>query len=150
MPAYDVTDTAIISGTPEQVFRALFDEYSGNTHWWTQVESTPVGDIPFGQVGAVSTVVVRNHGKARFSWRTAEIRENNFIRFEYLKGDLAGYGDLKLEPMGDNRTRISYHWQVRTRGKAHIIGPLLNIKKRHSQVIQAGFRALDEQVAKNA
>ena len=146
MPSYDVTDSAIIDATPERVFSAFVDEYSGVTHWWTQVESRPVGDIPFGQVGAVCTVTVRNHGTAHFTWRTAEVTENRFIRFEYLDGDLVGYGDLKLEPVG-GKTRISYHWQVKTRGKANILGPLLNIRKRHSEVIQAGFRKLNEQVA---
>lgn len=147
MPSYDVIDRAVINATPEQIYRALVDEYSGVTHWWTQVESRPVGEIPFGRPGAVCTVTVRNRGTARFTWRTAEIVENDLIRFEYLKGDLAGYGDLRLEPVGE-ATRVSYHWQVTTRGKAHIIGPLLNISKRHSQVMQAGFRALAEQVAR--
>jgi len=146
MPSYDVTDEAIIDATPERVFRALVDEYAGLTHWWAQVESRPVGDIPFGQVGAICTVTVRNHGTARFSWRTAEILENHFIRFEYLDGDLVGYGDLKLEPVGD-KTRVEYRWRVKTRGKAHIIAPLLNIRRRHSEVIRAGFRALGEELA---
>lgn len=144
MPSYDITDHAIIDATPEQIFQVLVDEYAGRTHWWTQVESKPIGDIPFGQVGAVCTVTVRNHGTARFTWRTARIIEDHLIRFEYLDGDLVGYGDLKLEPVGD-KTRIEYHWKVKTRGKAHIIAPLLNIKKRHSEVIHAGFKALNEQ-----
>ncbi len=147
MPSYDVLDTALVNASPERVFRALVDEYAGVTHWWTQVESVQVGEIPFGQPGAICTVTVRNHGTARFSWRTAEILENHSIRFEYLKGGLVGYGDLTLEPEGD-RTRIGYHWRVKTRGTASIVGPLLNLERRHSEVIQAGFRALAEQVAR--
>ena len=145
MPSYDLTDAAVIDATPEHIFRALLDEYSGVTHWWTQVESKPVGDIPFGQVGAACTVTVRNRGTAHFTWKTVEIIENRFIRFEYVDGDLVGYGDLTLDSVGDT-TRIEYHWRITTRGKANILGPLLNIKKRHSQVIQAGFRLLNERV----
>jgi len=147
MSSYDVTDSAVIDATPGRVFALLVDEYAGRTHWWTQVESKPVGDIPFGEVGAVCTVTVRNHGTAHFSWKTTEIVENRFFRFEYLEGDLVGYGDLKLDPQGD-KTRIEYRWRVKTRGKANILGPLLNIRKRHSQVIQAGFAALNAQVAR--
>lgn len=146
MPSYDVTDHALLDATPERVFHILLDEYAGRTHWWTHVESVPVGDIPFGEVGAVCVVTVRNHGTARFSWKTTQIVENRFFRFEYLDGDLAGHGDLKLEPV-DDQTRIEYRWRVTTRGKANILGPLLNIRKRHSEVIVAGFRALAEQVA---
>jgi uncharacterized protein YndB with AHSA1/START domain len=148
VPAYDVTDEAILNATPERVFRALVDEYAGVTHWWKQVESKPVGDIPFGQVGAVCTVTVRNHGTARFTWRTAEILENHRIRCEYLEGDLTGYGDLTLEPVGQ-ATRIEYRWRVKTRGRANILGPLLNLKRRHSEVIQAGFRALAQHLARS-
>ncbi len=147
MPSYEAIDQALIHATPERVFRALVDEYSGVTHWWTPVEAKPIGEIPFGQVGAVSRVTVRNHGTARFTWKTTEIVENRLFRFEYLDGDLSGFGDLRLEPEGD-ATRISYLWKVKTRGRAHILGPLLNIRKRHSEVIQEGFRALAEELAR--
>lgn len=143
MPSYDITDDAMIDATPERVYRALSEEYAGNTHWWTEVESRPVGEIPFGQVGAVCVVTVRNHGTARFSWRTAEIIEDHYIRFEYLDGDIAGFADMRLEPVGD-KTRVEYRWRVKTRGKANIIGPLLNLKKRHSEVMHSGFRKLNE------
>lgn len=133
----------MIDATPEVVFRALSEEYAGVTHWWTEVESTPVGGIPFGQVGAVCVVTVRNHGTARFSWRTAEIVNDQYMRFEYLDGDIAGFADVRFEPEGD-RTRVEYRWRVKTRGKASIIGPLLNLKKRHSEVMQSGFRKLNE------
>jgi len=146
MPSYDVTDQAIIDAPPEKVYAALVDEYAGITHWWTQVESKPIGDIPFGQVGAVCRVTVRNHGFARFTWRTADILENNYIRFEYLDGGLVGYGDLRLEPVGD-KTRIEYRWRVKTRGVANIIGPLLSLRRRHSEVIRAGFLALNDAVS---
>jgi uncharacterized protein YndB with AHSA1/START domain len=146
MPSYDTTDFAIIDATPERVFRALSDEYAGKTHWWTEVESEPVGDIPFGRVGAICSSTVRNRGVARFKWRTAEIVDDRYIRFEYLDGDIAGYADLRLEPLGD-KTRVEYRWRVKTRGKASIIGPLLNLKKRHSEVMQSGFRKLEEYLA---
>ena len=149
MPTYETTDFAIIDATPERVFRALTDEYAGRTHWWTEVECKAVGDIPFGQVGAVCTSTVRNRGVARFKWRTAEIVEGQYIRFEYLEGDIAGYADLTLEPIGD-KTRVEYRWRVRTRGTASIIGPLLNIKKRHSELMRSGFRKLNAYLASAA
>jgi uncharacterized protein YndB with AHSA1/START domain len=146
MPTYETTDFAIIDGTPERVFRALSDEYAGRTHWWTEVECRPVGDIPFGQVGAICTSTVRNRGVARFKWRTDEIIEDRYIRFEYLDGDIAGYADLRLEPLGD-KTRVEYRWRVKTLGKASILGPLLNLKKRHSEVMRSGFAKLDAYLA---
>jgi uncharacterized protein YndB with AHSA1/START domain len=143
VPSYDVTDEAIIEAPPARVFRALLDEYAGVTHWWTQVESTPIGDVPFDQVGAKCRVTVRNHGAAHFTWKTIEVVENRLMRFEYVDGDIVGHGDLTLDPAGDG-TRIAYRWRVRTRGLASIAGPLLGISRRHSEVIQAGFRALEE------
>ncbi len=146
MPSYDTSDFAIIDATPERVFRALSDEYAGKTHWWTEVECMPIGDIPFGAVGAICTSTVRNRVVARFKWRTAEIVDDCYIRFEYLDGDIEGYADMRLEPFGD-KTRVEYRWRVKTRGKANIIGPLVNIKKRHSEVMQSGFRKLGEYLA---
>jgi uncharacterized protein YndB with AHSA1/START domain len=146
MPTYETTDIAIIDATPERVFRALTDEYAGKTHWWTEVQSTAVGDIPFGQPGAICVVTVRSRGVAHFKWRTAEIIDDHYIRFEYLEGDIAGFADLTLEPLGD-KTRVEYRWRVKTRGKANIIGPLLNLKKRHSVVMLSGFRKLNDHLA---
>jgi uncharacterized protein YndB with AHSA1/START domain len=149
MPSYDATDFAIIDATPDRVFRALSDEYAGRTHWWTEVECRPLGDIPFGQAGAICASTVRNHGVARFKWRTAEIVDGHYIRFEYLDGDIVGYADVRFEPVGD-KTRVEYRWRVKTRGKASILGPLLNIKKRHSEVMQSGFRKLNEWFASDS
>jgi uncharacterized protein YndB with AHSA1/START domain len=144
MPSYDVTDFAIIDAPPERVFRALADEYSGVTHWWKEVECQQLGDIPFGQVGAVCLSTVRNRGVARFKWRTSEIISDHYMRFEYFDGDLEGFADVRLEPLGEDKTRLEYRWRVKTRGKASIIGPLLNIKKRHSEVMRSGFAKLNE------
>jgi len=149
MPSYDTTDSAIIDATPDRVFRAFSDEYAGRTHWWTEVECRPLGDIPFGQVGAICSSTVRNHGVARFKWRTAEIVDDHYIRFEYLDGDIAGYADVRFEPVGD-KTRVEYRWRVKTRGKANVLGPLLNIEKRHSEVMQSGFRKLNEWLASDS
>jgi uncharacterized protein YndB with AHSA1/START domain len=146
MPVYDITDSAVIAATPERVFRALSDEYAGKTHWWTEVDSRPVGDIPFGQPGAVCVVTVRSRGVAHFKWRTAEFVDDQYMRFEYLDGDIEGFADLTLEPVGEE-TRVEYRWRVKTRGKANIIGPLLNLKKRHSEVMRSGFRRLGEHLA---
>lgn len=147
MPSYETTDKAIIHATPHRVFSALSDEYAGRTHWWTEVDSRPTGDIPFGEVGAVCVVAVRSRGiTARFKWRTAEIIDDHYIRFEYHEGDIAGYADLRLEPEGGpegETTRVEYHWRVRTRGKAHLLGPLFNLKKRHQEVMQSGFAKLN-------
>ena len=68
MPSYDTTDYAIIDATPVWVFRVLSDEYAGRTHWWTEVECRPIGDIPFGQVGAICT------STAIAGWQQVKIR----------------------------------------------------------------------------
>ena len=147
MPSYETTDIAIINATPSQVFRALSDEYAGKTHWWTEVDSHQVGDVPLGEVGAVTVVSVHNRGiTARFKWRTAEIIDGHYIRFEYHEGDIAGYADLRLLAEGET-TRVEYHWSVRTRGKANILGPLFNLKKRHQEVMQSGFAKLNAYLA---
>jgi len=149
MPTYETTDVAMINATPSRVFAALSDEYAGRTHWWTEVNSSQIGDIPFGQVGAVCAVEVRTHGiTARFKWRTSEIIDDHYIRFEYHEGDIAGYADLRLVPDGE-ATRVEYHWRVKTRGKAHILGPLFNLKKRHQEVMLSGFAKLNAYLAES-
>lgn len=147
MPSYDVTDFAIVDATPERVFAALADEYAGRTHWWTEVRCRMEGDIPFGEVGAICASSVHNIATAHFKWRTSEVIQDHYIRFEYLEGDVEGYADMKLEPVGVDKTRVEYRWRVKTRGKANIIGPLVNIKKRHSEVMHSGFRKLNEYLA---
>jgi hypothetical protein len=151
VPSYSAVDQATILARPPAVFRALIDECSGLTHWWAPwvVVSSADGER-FDHVGATATSAVHNIVTARFTWRIADLRENELIAIEYLDGDLVGMGVLTLEPLGDD-TQLRYEWEVRTKGlKAGLLGPLLRMDKRHSQVVEAGFVGLNAFLADKA
>jgi uncharacterized protein YndB with AHSA1/START domain len=144
VPRYSAVDEAIITACPRVVFRALIDECSGATSWWAPwVRVTSADGARFDRVGATARSEVHNLVTARFTWRIAELRENELIAIDYLDGDLVGHGDLTLEPLGEY-TQLRYAWDVRTNGlKANLLGPLLRMDRRHSQVVVAGFEGLN-------
>lgn len=147
MPKYDVTDETTINASPAVVYKALIDEMDGKTDWWHPHHITVLRDgDSFGHVGAIHDTAIRIHGSlaTHFTAITAEAKENEMIRLEYVGGSLLGEGIWRFEGV-DGKTKLSYQWIVSTPGFwrssfAHI----LPYARSHSKTMERGYRQLNE------
>lgn len=151
MKRYSATDEAVIHARPPEVFRALLDEFSGVTHWWApHVRITPVSDPPFDHVGATARSAVHSGVTVYFLWRIAASEPDRLIRIEYVEGDLVGVATLTLEPTHGG-TLLSYEWDTRpVSWRARLLAPILNMGKRHSEVMRRGPEGLEAYLSKMA
>jgi uncharacterized protein YndB with AHSA1/START domain len=150
MPKIDVLDEAVIDSPPVAVFKAILDEYVGVTNWWMPIfESKPRGDKPIMREGSVFDIAIRTSklGTPRFSEEVTKIEEAKLI-IVAIAGDFVGTGEWTFEPT-DGKTKVQYRFNVRTnRLLATLISPFVNIGKRHSDVMQIGFKALNSYLSK--
>ncbi len=143
---FDVVDEAVINADPATVYNAFLDEVKGSTNWWEpHWNAKSRGIIPTNQVGNILDITVRRPGKKlRFSTKTTEIIENQFIRVEYIEGDFLGDGEWTFEPE-NGKTKIRFRWRARPNSLLlKLISRFIDIEKGHSEVIQAGFEGLNK------
>jgi hypothetical protein len=145
MSEIDVVDRAIIDADPSTVYEALLDEVRGSTDWWVPYwQAKPRGNKPVGQVGTVIDITVRHGGTTRLTAKATEIVEYKSMRLEFIGGDFVGEGEWSFEP-ANGGTEISLRWKVRpNRLLTKLVSRFLDIGKLHSEVMQAGFKGLNE------
>ncbi len=149
MPKFNVVDEAIIDASPAVVCKAILDEISGVTHWWMpDVETKVIGDTPPGREGMISDIKVHRTGKAHFTWKLTTIVDGELIDIEY-GGDFAGNGKWTFEPV-DGKTRIRFYWIniLPKRPLFILISPFIDLGKSHSEVMQVGFKSLNNYLNK--
>jgi len=147
MVKYDVTDEAIINASPDVVFNAIKDEHDGRTSWWMPHLSAKLreGDS-YGKVGTLVDNTVGVHGKfpIRFTTKTVEVKNNEMIRVDYVKGAFRGEGLWKFESL-EGKTKLSYRWRTSPSGLIfRIISPFLPVKKSHSDTMKTGYDNLNK------
>jgi len=144
MSRIDVVDEAIIDADPASVFKALIDEVNGRTHWWMPtLEAKPRDEKPFGQVGSVIDITVHHPRTTKFSGRVTEVIEGKSLNEQYFEGSFLGNGEWTFEPI-DGKTKVRFRFNVIPHTlMLRILAPFLNIGKRHSEVMQEGFKAMN-------
>ena len=149
MAEYDVFDEAIINAKPEIVYEALLAEYSGKTNWWLpHVEAKMREGSTVDQTDALLDITVHGKISIRFTTKTVETKKNELWRAEYVDGAFRGEGIWKLEAANGN-TKLSYRWRYRPSGMLlRLFAPIINIPTKHSEVMKAGFAALNEYLKK--
>jgi uncharacterized protein YndB with AHSA1/START domain len=149
MPRIDVTDESIIDAEPSVVFKALLDEFEGAKNWWMpHWEAKPRGNIPIEQVGGIIEITVHRIGKPRWSSKITEIIQNKLIKAEFFEGDFLGNGEWTLEPL-DGKTKVKFRFNVKTNKLLFtLVSPFINIGNIHSDVMQKGFKALNNYLSK--
>jgi uncharacterized protein YndB with AHSA1/START domain len=86
----DVTDRGVIDRPPQEVFKAVLNEYAGVTHWMPALKSKLRGDISVDCVGAICDLIAKNRGMStHFSLKVKKLVPNELIKFE-LGGDFVG------------------------------------------------------------
>ncbi|MGA2682762.1 MAG: SRPBCC family protein [Candidatus Bathyarchaeia archaeon] len=149
MPKFDVTDEAIISAPPTVFYRALLDEYAGVTHWWMPYfEFKPRGDKPMDQEGAIFDIIIHDKMTLKFSAKITKIVEAESIEEEYA-GEFVGTGKWTLEPTSDGKTKVQFRVNGETKRLSFVfLSPFVDIGKKHSIVIQKGFKACNSYLCK--
>jgi uncharacterized protein YndB with AHSA1/START domain len=145
MARYDVVDEAIIDATPSTVFKAIMDELGGITKWWM-----PHSEYKFrgntekvNQKGAIIDITIHSIVTSKFSERFTDIIQDKLIKVEIFEGDFLGNSEWTFERI-DGRTRVRYRWNAKSnRLLFTILSPFVNIEKIHSNVMQQGFKALN-------
>jgi len=151
MTRIDAFDEAVIDSPPMVVYKAILNEGAGVTHWWMpHWESKPRGEPPFDREGAIFDITV--HGKnrsldTRFSGKITKIVEAKLVQLKF-EGDFVGTGEYTFEPT-DGKTKVQYRWNVRPKRLSFVLlSPFVDMGKRHSQVMQKGFEALNSYLSK--
>jgi len=149
MTKIDVIDETIIDSPPEVVYKAVLDEYAGVTNWWMPIlEFKLRGDIPIDREGAISDITMRTKGvTSKVSVKVRKIVEAKSIEMDF-DGHFVGSEEWIFEPI-DGKTKVQLRWHGRTnRLLFTIFSPFTNVAKGHSEVIQKGFKALNNYLNK--
>ncbi len=124
------------------VYKAILNEYSAVTHWFTPtLQFKPREDKPFDCVGAICDVTAPSHGMAaHFSVKVTKLLEAKLIELE-LAGDFTGTETWTFEPT-DNGTKVKLRWNGATnRMLFSFLSPFVKVGKLHSDSIQKGLKA---------
>jgi len=150
MPKFDVIDEAVIDSPPMAVYTALLNEIKGVTHWWMpHMEFKMRGDVPIDREGAIfdATISPTSRMNAKFSAKITKIVEAKLIEDD-ITGDFVGTGKWTFEPI-DGKTKMQFRFNARTnRLLISLFSPFVNIEKRHSDIMQKGFKALNSYLSK--
>jgi hypothetical protein len=147
MPKLYASDEAIINAPPTAVYKALLNEYGGATHWWTFIqESILRGDIPIDHEGAIVDNIIhseRAKGTPKFTYKFTKMLEAKSIDIE-VTGDITGSGKWTFEPV-EGKTKAKFEWDVKPQRLLYVLlSPFVDMGKIHSDVMQKGFKALNE------
>ena len=150
MVKMNVTDEAIIDGSPLEVYKAIIDEYSGITSWWMPtLEFKPRENKPFDCEDAICDVAAHGAGMTgKFSIKLTKLEEAKLIEFDY-SGDFIGTGNWTFEPM-DGKTKVQQRLDVNTnRLIFSLVAPFMrNPAKPHSDAFKKGMKALNSYLSK--
>lgn len=142
MAKVDVTDEAILVGSPQTVYNTFLNELSGITQWWMphlQCKSREgkllchEGDV------FDATIHPESRLKVKVSCKITKLAEAKSIDIEY-EGDFVGTGEYTFEPSG-KETKVRFRFKVKTHNPLMtFLAPFANLSKAHSEVMQLGFK----------
>ena len=139
---------ALLTDRPQEVFRAVLNEYAGVTHWMPALQSKLRGNISVDCVGAICDVTAGSgRMSAHFSLKVTKLVTNELIEFE-LGGDFVGTETWTFEPF-DDKTKVQLRWVGATnRLLLLLFSPFVDVAKMHSNAIQQGFVACNSYLCK--
>ncbi len=146
------SNEAIINGSPEIVYKAILNEYGGFTHWWTFIqESIPRGNVPIDQEGSLVDIVIhseRAKGTPKFTYKLTKMVEAKSIDVE-VTGNIEGKAKWTFEPCDGGKTKVNFEWDVKPKRLMYmLLSPFVDMAKIHSDVMQCGYKALNDYLAK--
>jgi hypothetical protein len=106
-------------------------------------------DIPIDREGAIFDLTFNpeNAMNAKCSCKVMKIREAKSIESE-IAGDFVGTGELTFEP-ADGKTKVQTRFKIGTnKPLLSFIFLFVNFRRRNSENMQQGFKALDRYLSK--
>jgi len=151
MPHFETVDSLEIDAPAQRLFDVILD-YPRMRDWYPRYEIDVIGG---GDVveGAQLEHVLAARGspvKSRFKRTIRRISPPREIEETYDEGDLVGTGRWVFEPLGDERTKVSFYCEVRSNSWLMHIGFLLGGERGHNMVYQDLLATLAAHVAKPA
>ena len=150
MPKIDAIDEVIIDSSPMEVYKALLNEVSGVTDWWMPYMKFKLrGDTPIDHEGAVyeATISPTSRMNVKFSAKMTKIVEGKLIE-EEVSGCFIGTASWAFEPV-DGKTKAQHRFNARTNGVVYsIFAPFVNYEKNHRDIMEKGFKALNNYLSK--
>jgi uncharacterized protein YndB with AHSA1/START domain len=150
MPKIDAIDEVIIDSSPMEVYKALLNEVSGVTDWWMPYMKFKLrGDTPIDHEGAVyeATISPTSRMNVKFSAKMTKIVEGKLIE-EAVSGCFIGTASWTFEPV-DGKTKAQHRFNARTNGVVYsIFAPFVNYEKNHRDIMEKGFKALNNYLSK--
>jgi len=145
MPSIDTVDSLEIDAPAQALFDIILD-YPRMHEWYPRYHVDVIGG---GEVveGARLRHELSPPGspiKSRFSRTIRRIEPGKAIEESYDDGDLVGQGRWEFEPLGADRTRVSFHCQVSSNRLLMHVGFLIAGEKGHNMVYQELLAALKE------
>ncbi len=149
MPGFETVDSLEIDAPAQTLFDVVLD-YPHMRDWYHRYEVDVIGG---GDVveGAQLQHVLAARGspvKSRFTRTIQRVSPPTEIEEVYDGGDLVGKGRWVFEPLGDDRTKVSFRCDVRSNSLLMHIGFLLGGERGHNMVYQELLAALADHVAK--
>lgn len=143
VPGIDTVDSLEIDAPAQALFDVILD-YPRMHEWYPRYHVEVIGGGAV-EVGARLRHELSPPGspvKSRFTRTIRRIDSPKAIEESYDDGDLVGRGRWELEALAADRTRVSYHCQVRSNRLLMHIGFLLGGERGHHMVYRELLAAL--------
>jgi uncharacterized protein YndB with AHSA1/START domain len=143
MPSFDTVDSLEIQAPAQRLFEIILD-YPRMHEWYPpyRVEVEGGGEVVEGARLHHELSPKGSPIKSRFVRTVQKIDAPRAIEETYDGGDLIGQGRWEFEPVGADKTVVSFHCSVRSNRLLMHIGFLLAGEKGHNQVYQELLAAL--------
>ena len=149
MPKFDVIDEFVIDAQPMVVYKAFLEEFAGSTYLFMPYYECKIrGDIPIDHEGAIFDLAVHNgRMTSKLSAKITKLEETKSIKVEYV-GDIIATEEYTLEST-DGKTKVRLGFSGRTNSLlVSLLSLFVNIGKGHSDMMQKGFKALNNYLSK--
>ena len=151
MPKSEPIDEAVIDAPPMVVYKAILNEYAGVTNWWMPyLEYKLKGDIPIDHEGAIVDVTALPKSRissSKASYKMTKIVEGKSIEYEET-GAFVGTGKWTFEPT-DGKTKVQFRLNVKINSRLiSFASHFMNLEKMHTDMMQKGFKALNNYLSK--
>ncbi len=151
MPSFDTVDSLEIDAPAQTLFDIILD-YPHMRDWYHRYEIDVIGGGDVVEGAQLQHVLAAKGSpvKSRFTRTIQRISPPKEIEETYDDGDLVGKGRWVFEPLGDDRTKVSFYCDVRSNSLLMHIGFLLGGERGHNMVYQELLGALAAHVARPA
>lgn len=143
MPSIDTVDSLEIDAPAKKLFDIVLD-YPRMHEWYPRyrVEVIGGGDVIEGARLRHELSPPGSPVKSRFTRSIQRIEPPSTIEESYDDGDLVGRGCWQFDVLAEDRTRVSFHCQVRSNRLLMHIGFALGGERGHNMVYQQLLAAL--------